>query len=297
MKDLEQIDTVFKKRLLVMMESCQRFFEQHGIKYYGGYGTVLGAVRHGGFIPWDDDLDLHMMREDYNRLIELNGELEKTGYRFVCIENDDTCYYPFGKIIDLSTSLWEFAKFPYMSGVYIDVFPLDNVAGTKDEYEQKRKAFQDLHRKHCLALEKPRIRRFIRDCIYWDFPDGLNRLRYYDRKVREKEHNLYYRRLIASIESFRNPDGDYCTYFPEGPFFKKDWFLDPQELTFEGIRIPVPGDYDTYLTLLYGDYMTPPPPEKRNLTHGHARQYLNLHQRVTIEQARKDIKKGRRIIC
>ena len=77
----------FKVYLLKTFKAFINFCEQHGLTYYAAFGTALGAVRHQGFIPWDDDVDVYMPREDYNRLLALRGVLDSSKYEVIDIEN------------------------------------------------------------------------------------------------------------------------------------------------------------------------------------------------------------------
>ncbi len=107
--------------------AVDRVCREHGLHYYIYDGTMLGAVRHKGFIPWDDDLDIAMPRPDYERFIAHANEWLPEPYEFVCYELDDSYPLPFGKIQDASTTLIERPHLPYLGGLYIDVFPIDGV--------------------------------------------------------------------------------------------------------------------------------------------------------------------------
>lgn len=102
----------FKLRLLDTLKFMQAFFAKHDLRYVACGGTVLGAVRHKGFIPWDDDIDVYMPRADYQKLQTLTAELDKEGYEFLSHENTGVGYYmPFGKLSDKNSTIWEFERY------------------------------------------------------------------------------------------------------------------------------------------------------------------------------------------
>ena len=114
-------------RILGNLLAVDRVCREHALHYYIYDGTMLGAVRHKGFIPWDDDLDIAMPREDYETFITYANEWLEEPYEFVSYETDSTYPLPFGKVQDASTTLVERAHLPYLGGLYIDVFPIDGV--------------------------------------------------------------------------------------------------------------------------------------------------------------------------
>lgn len=115
------------KRILRILTSIDQVCRSHGLRYYIWAGTMLGAVRHRGFIPWDDDIDIAMPRPDYELLISHSREWLPAPMEFVCAENDTSYPLPFGKIQDASTTLIERMHLRYLGGIYIDVFPIDGV--------------------------------------------------------------------------------------------------------------------------------------------------------------------------
>ena len=123
---MANVDSIlFKQKILQTFKFTKKILERHNLKYIACGGTVLGAVRHQGFIPWDDDIDIYMPREDYNKFIQLNSESEKEGYQIVSVEHSYGYYLPFAKVIDNNTTIWELKEIPYLIGVYVDIFPLD----------------------------------------------------------------------------------------------------------------------------------------------------------------------------
>ncbi len=110
---------------LEILDVVAKFCEEHGINYWIDCGSLLGAVRHKGYIPWDDDIDLGMLRPDYDRFMkEFNGT--HPGYEFHCVENDPKFYAPFGKVLDTSTELYEPDEKGIKLAVCIDIFVYDN---------------------------------------------------------------------------------------------------------------------------------------------------------------------------
>lgn len=123
--------TISQQRLLVMMDWFHNYCSEHQLIYYMIGGTMLGAVRHKGFIPWDDDIDVGMPRADYTRFIDLmegkkDGNYTAESFRS---KNMDYCM-PFTKVYDTSTTLVEDRNPPLKRGLFLDVFPLDGVSDT-----------------------------------------------------------------------------------------------------------------------------------------------------------------------
>ena len=119
----DELKNEFKRILLKTLEDFILLCEEKNLRYYAAFGTVLGAVRHGGMIPWDDDIDVYMPREDYNRLLSMRNDL-KNDYELVDLENDGY-YQDFAKFVNRKTTIIESKEIPFVCGIYIDIFPLD----------------------------------------------------------------------------------------------------------------------------------------------------------------------------
>ena len=114
-----------KKFQLEILGVVADFCEKNNIKYWIDSGTLLGAIRHKGYIPWDDDIDVGMLREDYNKFSKIFNE-KNNRYKFVCIENTPDLFVPHGKVCDTTTELYEPDETGHKTSINIDIFVYDN---------------------------------------------------------------------------------------------------------------------------------------------------------------------------
>lgn len=253
-----------KDVMLNILIRFSKYCDSHGLEYFLDAGTLLGAVRHKGYIPWDDDIDVNMPRKDYDRFCELTRKNHGKLSEHLYVEYSEDTIFPFLKIADDRTVLVEYPdKNPMEVGVYIDVFPKD---GIKDS-SWKSKIVCDVSYKLNL------IRWFNVFSIYAWKNDSSYLKRIVARVGRSliKFPNLPLKLQQAWIKSYgrRNPVGKcrYVTTLVNGEFHKIapiECFRSSVLLEFEGNRFKAPVGYDQYLRCLYpGDYMTLPPEEKR----------------------------------
>lgn len=276
----------YKNKLLETFVAFDKFCKVNGLKYYAAYGTLIGAVRHQGLIPWDDDIDVYMKRDDYNKFCSLKGKVDGH-YDIMDINNDDYWLLALAKFVDTNTTLWEFKRLPLIIGVYIDVFPLDEcnkgqVINLKNKYDKYSNLVVQSMEKYSLidlynSIIRVRIRTFLSQVSILFY----KRLRC-----------LYYKRKFAEcIEENVKVKGDYLISY-EGPYgagevFDKRLFAETVMLPFEGMYIEAPIGYEEYLTNIYGDYMQLPPEEKRVSHHGHY--YLNLNHRLSLDEIKREL--------
>jgi lipopolysaccharide cholinephosphotransferase len=235
-------------RLLDMLVEIDRICRKNNINYWIDCGTLLGAVRHGGFIPWDDDLDIAMLEEDYHRFLEIAPkELPKN--LFLQTKTSDPSFRrTLVKIRDNNsffiTPHDDFTK-DYHKGMFIDIFKLEPYPNINPKLRKsilhwywKTSGFfivkQEVNLKnHLAAITFPIIKLGL-DIVWRMFSIG-------------NKKDLGYEKHFA----------------PSGAAYTKDMILPLKEIQFEGHTFPCPFDPDRYLTRLFGDYMKIPPKEKR----------------------------------
>ena len=252
----EQVKAIAYDILVDVADFCER----NRLQYSLACGTALGAIRHGGFIPWDDDVDICMPRPDYERFLDMYISERYALY--------DTRYqknypYPFAKVCDPRTVLIDDIEDPCKFGVYIDVFPID---GLPDGELQQKKYMKKLGR----MLRVLSWKRMLKDKKM----DILHKLILLAAK--SVLHIVPIRFLLQNLErtvqkySYTKSDyvGHVVSPAPWGSDIKpKVVFENPVRHVFEDREFFVPGDADKYLTLEYGDYMQLPPEEKRVAKH------------------------------
>ena len=272
----------FKACLLETFKFVKQFLSEQGLRYVACGGTVLGAVRHRGFIPWDDDIDIYMPRADYNRLLEMDALLHTKGYEVISYRNKGY-YMPFAKISSLSSTIWEFSRLPFLMGVYVDIFPLDEFDDTDEAITAIQYKSHYYFDKYINAVSYYPVSFLFHNVVHFDFHQiGLYVLNFF----RKRHPDDYLNAFIDFENSYVGQKGDktVCVTQWEGRIFQTSWFTDVIELPFEDTTVTVPRDYDAYLRKLYGDYMVLPPVEKR-VSHPHF--FVNLHQRLTIRDIRR----------
>lgn len=274
-----------KNRLLFLLDKFSQVCNENNLRFYLAYGTALGAIRHKGMIPWDDDIDVHMPREDYERLQTLPasvwGEMKLTSWRLTQRNK-----YHFLKLEDPNTTVIEQLNPLYVGGIYIDIFPLD---GASDSVDKKLlQKIRGLQEKYYIISVK-------HGCHYHSL---INYIKYCIK------HYIYLHQRFQDDwdkMSCVNNASDYRFYFdyhqPEDWHYQPmpiEWFGEGKAVDFDGRKYFVPENYDAYLTHIYGDYMTPPPEDKRE---GHEYLYVNLNERISGKQLKTIVRELRRKVA
>ena len=249
---------------------------------------MLGAIRHNGFIPWDDDIDIYMPREDYNRLLRLKTELNNENKDVVSIYTDEGYYLPFAKIVDLKTSIWEWKELPFLIGNYIDIFPLDCYSCSDAEIISTQKKAEILFHTYQATITKDTFLNGIAHVFKQQY--GAAFRTFVSLFVKDREKHLA--NFLKYERTYTGKSGSKCVsqYQWIGKIFETKWFEDTEEVPFEDTTIVIPKNYDAYLSLLYGNWKVPPKEQKSN--HEDIRYYLNLKERLTLEEISHRLKNG-----
>ncbi|WP_278372289.1 LicD family protein [Segatella bryantii] len=244
-----------KKHILDIMVELDRICKDHNLNYYIAYGTLLGAVRHKGFIPWDDDIDILMMRNDYEKLIRIL-KCNNTPDWLDVIDGDTAgYYYTFAKAVDNRT-IAEHDDTHVSSGLWVDIFPWDYVPN-EDKESKKYLKLCHIHRNIILAMSSnfnkmpfslKKIAKIFLSCFASII--GKKRLYRYSNAHNQKYQNTNY---VACLTT------PYTT--------KERFFIDDvnevTKLEFEGYLFSAPQNWEIILSRLYGNYLQLPPIEKR----------------------------------
>lgn len=256
--DLKRLKIEEKKILDYYVNFC----EKNNLKYYLAYGTLLGAIRHNGFIPWDDDIDVHMPPQDYQKFINLFKKDNNNDYFLQTIDTEKYFHATFTKIRKNNSCMVE-KEWSYMKihkGINIDIFPLYPYPDDSKE----RKKFRFLLKLSTLLVSKNIKTNSVKNKIIF----GI--LRIIPRNVTNNISNKIVYKLL-------NYDGNYSKYITESceEGYNKEWFNEVIPVKFEGTYYNAPKKYDAVLTKMYGDYMTPPKKEDR-VGHGNGEIYLSF---------------------
>lgn len=249
---------------LDMLKEFDTFCRRYQLSYFLIGGALLGAVRHKGFIPWDDDMDIGMLRKDYDVFIEHASEWFKEPYFVQNGWNDKGYFGRIARIRDSRTTgtIWRDRKKPCNNGAFLEIYPIDNVC--EDDIKLKKQHDQ--------------ARRFERILYHYQYPAEA-------KSVKGKVINIIAKAYVSlsSFEAiYKKWDGICSRYSSEKTTFcdsltaywdvgGQRWYLedckDIIELPFEDMMVKVPRNYDRCLRLTYGDYMTLPPVEERGQHH------------------------------
>ncbi len=249
-------------KILVVVDKICR---ENNIPYFLTNGTLLGAVRHKGCIPWDDDMDIAMLRPDYERFATIIQNLLPEPYEFVGPSTSDSYPMELGKVIDGSTTLIERWTYNQLGGVYLDIWPLDAVSDKRWQRRLHFSAYKVLNRLIYMRNRDP-------------YKRGHGFSSWWPRIVQALFKNGTLLRWMHKLQTAC--DFDKCDKVcmldnGERSIISKSVIGERKDgYEFEGHRFYGPEDYDTYLRALYGEYMNIPPENKRRV---HRPDYLDLN--------------------
>lgn len=253
-----------KSLLLNILIEFDKFCNKNNLTYYLCGGTLLGAIRHEGFIPWDDDIDIMMPRPDYDRLLDWNDEYGWAGYLKKVDWKHRNLPYPFIKIIDTRTLVEEryLADDLAAKSLWIDVFPIDGNSEINKKNKRLYRGSAFLRTILKLRLAKTnegttKVKRILKKVIC----PLISRIDIYNLCNKIDKWSRQY-----DFETASKIGGVLWGYGLREMMIDKSGFLKCQKVFFEGYEFNAPRNYEEYLTNLYNDYMRLPPENKR-VTH------------------------------
>lgn len=239
-----------------ILEYVADICDNNNLRYYLAYGTLIGAIRHKGFIPWDDDIDIVMPRPDFEKFISITKDNNNNKYQ-TCIPNENGFYFEFIKVIDTSTCVKDDADIiECPNGVWIDIFPMDGL-NPDDKW----------HHRLLLIGQRSRVA-----AIYKSFPHKLSNLLapiewLYWKVCKAIGFKTILSKTIKWSQKYKYDNCDIVGYASSVPahnkYLKKEWFEESIMVEFEGKLFRAPKKYHEYLTTQYGDYMKLPPAEQQ----------------------------------
>ena len=252
--DIREIQQMELGIMEYVHETCQKI----GVKYFLAYGSLIGAVRHKGFIPWDDDMDICMLREDYEKLQDYLISNPDERYEVMSYKNNLNYVYPFMKVQDNHTYLLEEdVRIDSNMGIYVDIFPVD---GYEDDVQFKNKMTKLIKKRQlsCYTFKGitntksvlNSLLRYVSVIIFY-----FTNTNKYVAQIEE----LAKSRKVSDYEQV-----DYLIYKDMNkPVWRREWLEQVTTGTFEGKEFTIPKNYHEILTSDYGDYMQLPPVEQR----------------------------------
>ena len=283
---------LYKGKLISLFKRLVLFLDEHNLKYYATYGTLLGAVRHQGLIPWDDDVDICMPREDYEKLLSMKKELSMYNLD-LCSIHDKGYYMQLAKVHDPESTVWEFKMYPFLFGVYIDIFPLDSTNLEDEAIVKNMHRYNKYFRLYMASLCQEKTIDLFRLSVNGDIWYALRHLFAKAflspfkgslwRKVK-----LFEKRISSECEGSKLIN--YAGVYGKKEIIPASWFDYSVKLPFADFEVSATAEYDSYLRHFYKDYMIYPPEDKRVFKHDCY--YLNLKERLTVKQAQERVKMG-----
>ncbi len=238
--------------MLTLLIEVDRLCREHNIQYFLSYGTLIGAVRHKGFIPWDDDIDIEMCREDYEKFCSIcENELDTSKFFLQNQQTDKNYNWVYGKLKLQNTSFIRSGQehLKQKDGIFIDIFPLDNISSNRFRQKVSLKACKICRRLLWASVGRKMVRNKFSRAAY-------TALSCIPKKVVTSIFDVF------AKSDKKTPYLAAHNYF-SGYIFKREWFSEAVTVEFEGHRFYAPIGYHEILSSIYGDYMQLPPVKQR----------------------------------
>lgn len=256
-----------KSIMIKILESIDKCCRENNIKYSLCWGTMIGAIRHHGFIPWDDDIDLTMSRDDYNRFLEVYNDER---YGVYTPKKTEDCIQIITKIFDKRTGIYYNNHPKTLFGIWVSIFPYDNVPDENVKLWEIRRSFWTFlyqSKTSRFLTSNPLKKRIVKSLM----------------KVLLIPFSSFflYNRVEACLTAFnRDYTKRVCIWTGVGItkttflYFSREWFNKSLDVDFEGIKVKIIEGYDLFLKSRYGNYMEFPPESERVPKHDYKAYYL-----------------------
>ena len=255
MGELQQL----QKSQMEILKEIDRVCKKHNLTYCLAFGSCLGAVRHQGFIPWDDDIDIYMPIHDFEKLEKHRASFQKE-YFLQTHKSDPEYGLMIGRVRNSKTTLIEEAEAhrDINHGIFVDIYPL--FPSPNGGIKAKLLIFSSMLYRLLLYDVVPKNRGILMKV------GSKILLKSIPKKMKKSIMNKTYQWIRNQKDT-----GYLSSFYGDEASIKypKEWFFPAKEIPFEDLQIPVPANTDKYLTLTYGDYMKLPPVEKRKFHHNY----------------------------
>lgn len=261
MRKIEQKD--IQPLLLSIMCKIDKLCRENNLKYQLFAGTLIGAIRHKGFIPWDDDIDIVMPREDYEKIGDIINN-SNLGIKYISYEKNNEYMYAFAKVYDTSTRI-EVKHYREIKdlGLYVDIFPIDeqgsDLRKAKALVKKMRWLNSFLYESDLIKYTRTAKKWYMEPVKFMTYPVA----KFFGTKYWIEKMNALAKKYNGTNSIYHGINVDPCYHV----VLKKEYFDNSLEWDFEGHRFFIPCGYDEILRTNYGDYMQLPPVEKRHSDH------------------------------
>lgn len=254
-------DDDVKQVELDILAEIDRVCRKLGLSFMLAYGTLLGAIRHDGFIPWDDDIDIWMFRKDYDVLLREFNSICSQDYRLISYLDDDEYPFLMPKVVSLKTKVKEKWLKPIRDlGVWVDIFVLDFV--DESTLDRRERLVAELEAKREAAIFRSSTFFSQVHIAYATWRNPLATLRDLSGKPGKFTRRLHEVNASCHEERARINCPDAPSHMKL--YFEYEDFRNVEKHVFEGYEYNIPSGYHSFMTKYYGDYMTPPPENRRH---------------------------------
>ncbi|MBQ7593181.1 MAG: LicD family protein [Synergistaceae bacterium] len=257
---LEEIHTAELDVLKIVDSVCRKI----GVNYWVMFGTLIGAVREHGFIPWDDDLDIAMKREDYDKFIKSFNHNE---LHLSHVSTDNNYYYYIARVSD-TKSFIDFGG-GYTSGIFIDIYPMDGLEGAEWPYTKRKKLIRNLLHTFFFSFHVGKYKRKSSDTmtrhIIKKTIRAIVKILPFTMSIINVWRKLGYKLLDKIVRKYDFDKSEYVGIpgWELEVCYRRSCFDETVYMKFEDFKVPVPNGYDEILRQTYGDYMQRPPENER----------------------------------